>query len=149
MSSFFFLRDLALAGWALASWPCLCILPLEKPNLVPYSLLPPQHPEQCWTHTGRLVPACWSGSLFSSLLVLDTNDRFLRKITVGQGNTEKGHSRQVGGIFPGGGVLLSPSHWPRIWFSGFLFSFLLLQGPVSLTVLFPVHEKDGERIRRQ
>uniref|UniRef100_A0A8D0MC03 Monofunctional C1-tetrahydrofolate synthase, mitochondrial n=1 Tax=Sus scrofa TaxID=9823 RepID=A0A8D0MC03_PIG len=27
--------------------------------------------------------------------VLDTNDRFLRKITVGQGNTEKGHSRQA------------------------------------------------------
>ncbi|GAA6111309.1 monofunctional C1-tetrahydrofolate synthase, mitochondrial isoform X1 [Tachysurus ichikawai] len=27
--------------------------------------------------------------------IVDTNDRFLRKITVGQGNTEKGHSRQV------------------------------------------------------
>nr|XP_005552194.2 monofunctional C1-tetrahydrofolate synthase, mitochondrial isoform X2 [Macaca fascicularis] len=27
--------------------------------------------------------------------VLDTNDRFLRKITIGQGNTEKGYSRQV------------------------------------------------------
>ncbi|XP_060722097.1 monofunctional C1-tetrahydrofolate synthase, mitochondrial [Tachysurus vachellii] len=27
--------------------------------------------------------------------VVDTNDRFLRKITVGQGNTEKGHSRQT------------------------------------------------------
>ncbi|XP_032002159.1 monofunctional C1-tetrahydrofolate synthase, mitochondrial isoform X1 [Hylobates moloch] len=27
--------------------------------------------------------------------VLDTNDRFLRKITIGQGNTEKGYSRQA------------------------------------------------------
>ncbi|XP_011534032.1 monofunctional C1-tetrahydrofolate synthase, mitochondrial isoform X8 [Homo sapiens] len=27
--------------------------------------------------------------------VLDTNDRFLRKITIGQGNTEKGHYRQA------------------------------------------------------
>lgn len=27
--------------------------------------------------------------------VVDTNDRFLRKITVGQANTEKGHARQV------------------------------------------------------
>uniref|UniRef100_A0AAY4AZ34 formate--tetrahydrofolate ligase n=1 Tax=Denticeps clupeoides TaxID=299321 RepID=A0AAY4AZ34_9TELE len=27
--------------------------------------------------------------------VIDTNDRFLRKITVGQANTEKGHSRQT------------------------------------------------------
>lgn len=27
--------------------------------------------------------------------VVDTNDRFLRKITVGQANTEKSHSRQV------------------------------------------------------
>ncbi|KAI0273632.1 FTHFS-domain-containing protein [Gloeopeniophorella convolvens] len=28
--------------------------------------------------------------------VLDTNDRFLRKITVGQGDAEKGHSRETG-----------------------------------------------------
>lgn len=27
--------------------------------------------------------------------VMDTNDRFLRKITVGQGPMEKGHSRQT------------------------------------------------------
>ncbi|KAK7803518.1 hypothetical protein U0070_002943, partial [Myodes glareolus] len=27
--------------------------------------------------------------------VLDTNDRFLRKITIGQGSTEKGYSRQA------------------------------------------------------
>nr|XP_021579559.2 monofunctional C1-tetrahydrofolate synthase, mitochondrial [Ictidomys tridecemlineatus] len=33
--------------------------------------------------------------------VLDTNDRFLRKITIGQASTEKGYSRQVGGaVFP-------------------------------------------------
>lgn len=30
---------------------------------------------------------------------MDTNDRFLRKITIGQGSTEKGFSRQVGGVF--------------------------------------------------
>lgn len=28
-------------------------------------------------------------------LVLDTNDRFLRKITVGQSPTEKGYTREV------------------------------------------------------
>jgi methylenetetrahydrofolate dehydrogenase (NADP+) / methenyltetrahydrofolate cyclohydrolase / formyltetrahydrofolate synthetase len=28
--------------------------------------------------------------------VLDTNDRFLRQITVGQADTEKGHARQTG-----------------------------------------------------
>lgn len=29
------------------------------------------------------------------IIVLDTNDRFLRKITIGQSPTEKGHERQV------------------------------------------------------
>ena len=28
--------------------------------------------------------------------VIDTNDRYLRKITVGQSATEKGHTREVG-----------------------------------------------------
>lgn len=36
---------------------------------------------------------CFCSSLIS---VVDTNDRFLRKITVGQANTEKGFVRQVG-----------------------------------------------------
>lgn len=30
------------------------------------------------------------------LTVVDTNDRFLRKITIGQSPTEKGHSRESG-----------------------------------------------------
>lgn len=30
--------------------------------------------------------------------MLDTNDRFLRKITVGQGPLEKGHTREVGHV---------------------------------------------------
>ncbi|ELW72771.1 Monofunctional C1-tetrahydrofolate synthase, mitochondrial [Tupaia chinensis] len=41
--------------------------------------------------------------------VLDTNDRFLRKITIGQASTEKGCSRQVGGtFFPGETVGVLP-----------------------------------------
>lgn len=33
--------------------------------------------------------------VFLFQIVVDTNDRFLRKITVGQAHTEKGHARQV------------------------------------------------------
>ena len=42
---------------------------------------------------------------------MDTNDRFLRKITIGQGSTEKGYSRQVGGVFSreGSAVALKPA----------------------------------------
>lgn len=29
------------------------------------------------------------------VVVLDTNDRYLRKITVGQSDTEKGHTRET------------------------------------------------------
>lgn len=32
---------------------------------------------------------------YSLISVVDTNDRFLRKITIGQANTEKGFVRQV------------------------------------------------------
>lgn len=35
------------------------------------------------------------GLFFFCLVVVDTNDRFLRKITVGQASTEKGHVREV------------------------------------------------------
>lgn len=31
--------------------------------------------------------------------VIDTNDRYLRKITVGQSSTEKGHTREVEDIY--------------------------------------------------
>lgn len=54
---------------------------------------------------------------FFSFSVLDTNDRFLRKMTIGQAPTEKGYSRQVCGS-----VLASISlHQPWSWFSAFLF----------------------------
>lgn len=32
-------------------------------------------------------------------LVLDTNDRFLRKITIGQSSTEKGFAREVNALY--------------------------------------------------
>lgn len=45
-------------------------------------------PDTHWTASSYLLILC-------SLSVVDTNDRFLRKITIGQANTEKGCSRQV------------------------------------------------------
>ena len=43
--------------------------------------------------------------------VVDTNDRFLRKITVGQGPAEKGHSRETGfDISVGSEVKCGPTH---------------------------------------
>lgn len=44
------------------------------------------------------------------LSVVDTNDRFLRKITVGQASTEKGFSRQVGKVLTVFGEDISFDH---------------------------------------
>ncbi|GAB1294885.1 Monofunctional C1-tetrahydrofolate synthase, mitochondrial [Apodemus speciosus] len=49
-------------------------------------------------HTTTMVvpsPLPLPKALSSPVRLLDTNDRFLRKITIGQGGTEKGHSRQA------------------------------------------------------
>lgn len=55
----------------------------------------------CWLPISNMLYFCWTLSTyqahFSCLVsaVVDTNDRFLRKVTVGQASTETGHSRQV------------------------------------------------------
>lgn len=72
-------------------------------------------------------------SLFFSLSVLDTNDRFLRKVTIGQAHTEKGYSRQVGGLFSTGVALfLLVLVYTGPESGSLLFSFLCGQWPVGL-----------------
>lgn len=79
-----------------------------KPDLSSCLVLLARPSDQCQVHTRPPVCACWLNNLSSSLPVLDTNDRFLRKITIGQANTEKGFSRQVGGFFFLGVALFLP-----------------------------------------
>lgn len=104
-----------------------------KPGLVPGSPLPPATQNRAGRTLGRQL-VLTDGTLLSSLSVLDTNDRFLRKITIGQANTEKGYSRQVGGLFFTGVALLSGAlvysgSEARSPFSAFASSFLSLQWP--------------------
>lgn len=57
--------------------------------------------------------------------VIDTNDRFLRKITIGQSPTEKGHTREVRGVYS----ILSNNE-PSLQ----IFFLLLLQCQFDITV---------------
>lgn len=51
--------------------------------------------EKCTIFFNELIYLHLQGLSIFHISVLDTNDRFLRKITVGQGPLEKGHTREV------------------------------------------------------
>lgn len=73
----------------------VCALhPTVPPSSLPSFTRLPYH----WIISPLLYSCTFSKALFLpflSTVVLDTNDRFLRKITIGQSPTEKGHTRTV------------------------------------------------------